>query len=78
MLIVGILVVLISMLAIILIVNATRLFYYFIRVYIFPPSISTSIDTYNVPDVVIVEPEESEADRCFREYGEYYGQSYYF
>lgn len=78
MLIVGILVVLVSVFAIIFIVDTIRLFYYFIRVYIFPPSVSTSIETHDVPSVVIVEPEESEADRCFREYGEYYGQSYYF
>lgn len=76
MLIVGIILVLASVFAIIFVVNTIRLVYYFIRVYIFPPS--TSTDNSDAPGIVIVEPEESEADRCFREYGEYYGQSYYF
>lgn len=29
-------------------------------------------------NVVIIESDESEEDRCYREYGEYYDQSYYF
>ena len=29
-------------------------------------------------NIIIEEPEESEEDRCYREYGEYYDQSYYF
>ena len=33
----------------------------------------------NAPNnIIIEEPEESEEDRCYREYGEYYDQSYYF
>ena len=29
-------------------------------------------------NIIIEEPEESEEDRCYREYGEYYDQNYYF
>lgn len=29
-------------------------------------------------NITIEEPEESEEDRCYREYGEYYDQNYYF
>lgn len=29
-------------------------------------------------NIIIEEPEEPEEDRCYREYGEYYDQSYYF
>lgn len=29
-------------------------------------------------NVIIIDSEESEEDRCYREYGEYYDQSYYF
>lgn len=33
----------------------------------------------NIPNnIIIEESEESEENRCYREYGEYYDQSYYF
>ena len=35
-------------------------------------------DTSVSNNIIIEEPEESEEDRCYREYDEYYDQSYYF
>ena len=35
-------------------------------------------DTSVSNNIIIEEPEESEEDRYYREYGEYYDQSYYF